>query len=100
MALKEDLQKLVNEKNERIETVPEELTPKVQRTQRALFEQITILINSLETESGNLIISEQNLILIEQIINDLRAFLPTTGYNEALTIFAREFNIQGAINDD
>lgn len=100
MALKKKLQSIVNNKNNRLESVPEDLLGKVVNVQGDLFSEITALINSLDIEGGNLVMSESNLLVVEQIINDLKAFLPETSYNEALTVFSSEFNKQQALSDE
>lgn len=100
MALKKELKAIVNNKNNRLETVPGDLSNKVVRVQRDMFSEITALINSLDVTVGNLVMSEENLLIVEQIINDFKAFLPETAYNEALTVFANEFDIQQRLSDD
>lgn len=100
MALKKQLQAIVNKKNNRLEDIPSDLSKKVEGVQRDLFTEITALINSLEVEAGNLVMSEQNLLLVENIIIEFKAFLSETGYNQALTVFAREFDTQQGLSDD
>lgn len=99
MALKKSLQAIVNQKNQRLEDIPNNLSNKVLKVQQGLFVEITSLINQLEVSAGALVMSEENLLRVETIIVQLQDFLPETGYNEALTVFAREFDVQQGLND-
>lgn len=100
MALSNKAKRIVDEKNQRIEDVPNNLYNKIGGVQRDLFSEMTSLLNELETQGGNIIVNEENLLRVEQIMTQFRQSIPTTDYNESLSVFADEFDTQADLNDE
>lgn|SRR3990167_1363277 len=93
------LLEIIAEKNKRIEDIPEAFQSSVEKLQRRLYNRITELIGELDTKNGQIVMSEANLLRVQNINDELKRVLNGKEYIEAVRKFTDEFNTQKAIND-
>src|SRR3990167_9864440 len=94
------LLELIDKKNDRLEAIPDAFQSNVEKLQRRIYNRITELIGQLQTENGQIVMSEANLLRVQQINDELKQVLNSREYIEAVRKFTDEFNTQKAINDD
>ncbi len=94
------LLELIDKKNQRIEDVPEAFQSNVERLQRRIYNRITELIGQLETRDGQIVMSEANLLRVQQINDELKQVLNSREYIDAVRKFTDEFENQKVINND
>lgn len=95
------LEEILQEKESRLQSVPDELATKAELVQKDLIKQLIRQLDSLEREDGKIKISTRNIAKIQTIAEDLSKFLfDKTEYSLALKSFAGEFNIQAALSGD
>lgn len=95
------LREILLQKEARYESVPGEFALKADETQRAVLSELLGLLDSLEREGDKILLSEKNLAAIQQISESLLNYtFDETEYLEALTTFAKEFNIQGELSNE
>lgn len=93
------LKELINERVERLESVPSELLTAIEANQLELFNDLLSQISQLDTKRGNFIINSKNLALIDSIVSNLKKSMFDGKYVEALDRFITEYNKQtGIIN--
>lgn len=90
---------LIKAKNNRLDTVPEEFSATVLKSQKKIYQEILSLMNTLERDGDRILITKSNLEIVSRITDDLRQILNESEYAEAVTEFAREFNSQQVINE-
>lgn len=93
------LRDIIEEKLERLDSVPLAFTTFVERDQERVFREALQLLGELETVGGLIILSETNIATVERIVLQIRGVIFGEEYVAALTTFASQFNIQGGIND-
>lgn len=92
---------LIREKIRRLQSVPDSLVTKVDKANEQIWEELLILLDELERDSaGNIILSQENLVISEQISQRLRKVVFDTDYQEAITAYAGEFDKQAEITFD
>lgn len=95
----ETLLQIIDRKNQRIEDIPEAFQSSVEKLQRRLYNRITELIGQLEVRDGQIVMSEANLLRVQNINDELKQVLNGREYIEAVRKFTNEFDTQKAIND-
>lgn len=93
------LEDIIREKMSRIDNVPVDFTDKVGASQSELFDILLGLLDELETSGGKLVFNDSNLATITQILDQYRELFLDTEYTAAVGEFAKQFDIQGDIND-
>ncbi len=99
MALQENLERILADKNQRLEDIPNDFTDRVKRFQPNILDQLLALVSNLETDGPNLAPTESNLLAIEAILIQLKQFVSTSEYIESVRAFASEFDGQTLINN-
>lgn len=87
------------EKFSRIDTVPEAFLKKIPASEREVYDDVIGLLARLEVKNGSFVISDKNLKIASQISAMLRNVLLASSYVEAVTEFAREFDVQKDVNN-
>lgn len=93
------LLELIDKKNDRIESIPEKFQSSVEKLQRRLYNRITELIGQLDVRDGQIVMSEANLLRVQNINDELKRVLNGREYIDAVRKFTDEFDTQKAIND-
>lgn len=96
----ETLLQIIDRKNQRIEDIPEAFQSSVEKLQRRLYNRITELIGQLEVKDGQIVMSEANLLRVQNINDELKRVLNGREYIEAVRTFTGEFDTQKALNDE
>lgn len=96
----ETLLQIIQRKNDRIESIPEQFQSSVEKLQRRFYNRITELIGQLEVRDGQIVMSEANLLKVQMINDELRQVLNSREYLSAVRNFTSQFDTQKAINDE
>lgn len=94
------LKEIIEQKTKRLEEVPDKLISSVEASQKRIFDELIILIEDLETQGGKILLSNNNLMKVEIIVNKLSDVVFGSQYLEAVGSFAAEFNTQAEINKE
>lgn len=93
------LLEILDKKNQRIEDIPESFQSSVEKLQRRIYNRIVELIGQLETRNGQIVMSEANLLRVQNINDELKRVLNGREYIEAVRKFTNEFEVQKNAND-
>jgi len=93
------LREILEEKETRLENVPEQFANKVEQVQKETLRELISLLDSLEREGSYIAISIDNIAKIQQISEELLSFIfDETEYTQALNSFSKEFPAQAALS--
>lgn len=93
------LREILLEKEQRLESVPDAFTSKVETAQQELLRKLIREIDSLSRTGGSIDITVENLAKIESIAEELSRYLfEDTDYSESLKEFVKEFNTQAKLS--
>lgn len=93
------LLELIQKKNQRLEDIPDAFQSAVEKLQRRIYNRIIELIGQLDIKDGQIIMSERNLLRVQNINDELKQVLNNREYVEAVRKFTSEFKIQKDAND-
>lgn len=93
------LDELLRAKSKRLESVPGKFTSQIEVVQRQLLSDILIILAEFDISEGEFVISTRNVNLAAELDVKLREALNRSEYEEAITEFAKEFNVQIGFND-
>lgn len=93
------LKEIIEQKSRKLNAIPNKFLNSVEKAQKVLYNEMTVLMNSLETVNGNLVVSSKNFNIAKKISEDLKAVLLESPYTEAVKDFSSEFNTLKTIND-
>lgn len=96
---KPDEKKLLEDKHERLESVPDKFVSQVQRLEPKIMSEIEDLIAQLDTVKGQMVFDDRNLALIESINQRIKNIIFDEQYTKDLTGFIREFKVQSDLNN-
>jgi len=94
------LDKLIEKRIERLESVPDKLLSVIDKQEDVLLKTILKDIESLKVEEGKIVASKENLSKINGILENLKRTLFGSDYLEAVKEFAKEIGVQAKINND
>ncbi len=94
------LLELITQKTDRYDSVPLAYEDGVIIAQRKIFGDVIELISQLETSAGSILVTTENLAIVDQIAIQLREVLNRSEYIEATRSFIKEFDGQAAINQE
>lgn len=95
------LSRLLELKNDRLESIPDKFLSDVVKVQRDLLTHVTEILALFDQDrSGKFILNKKNLQLAGEIDLMLKEALGKTEYIEFVTEFAKEFNTQVKFNDE
>lgn len=94
------LEKLIEQRIERLESVPDKLQTVIDKNDELLFKQILKDLDSLELEDGKIKASKNNLARINGILENLKQVLFGSDYLDAIKEFAGEISTQAALNNN
>lgn len=93
------LGQIVNDKLERLETIPTAFLSKMEIVERVLFRELTVLMGELEIANGVIVLTDANLALISPITQRLELVMFAGEYTNAMTTFLSEFEEQAILNN-
>jgi len=94
------LDKLIQKRIDRLESVPENLLTVVDKQDEKLFKSVLADLESLKVEDGKIVASKENLAKINGILQNLKKTLFNSDYLEAIKDFAKEIGTQAQLNND
>ncbi len=95
------LLEILEEKADRLESVPDKFLSNIQKVQIELLKEIEPIMASFDVDrDGNFVISEANMTRVAELDVLLREVLDRSEYAEAVTEFAKQFNVQVGLNDN
>lgn len=97
MAFSKEIQRIIDEKVNRLESVPDAFADRMVAIQRAKFSDIISLLDELDYSGGNIVINEANLLRIEQIVEQAKDLLTTGEFETVVGELMVEFDDQAAI---
>ena len=93
------LEKLIQERIDRLESVPEKLITVIDRQEEKLFKQILKDLDGLKIVDGKIEASKDNLAKINSILENLKRTLFGSDYLNAIKEFAGEIGSQAKLNN-
>lgn len=94
------LKELIEQRIDRLESVPNNLLSKIDKQNEVLFKTLLKELNSLDVKDGQIVTSTENLAKVGGIIEKLKDVLFGGEYVEAIKEFAVEINKQATLNND
>jgi hypothetical protein len=91
---------ILNEKSERLESIPDALLTASEKFQREVFRIVETLTRSLTTKGGNIEMTERNLAAVERIDGLIRKAMAEGEYFKAAVAFKNEMSAQAALTID
>lgn len=93
------LDKLIDNKLTRINSVPDAFVSATELTQKELLKEVQVLISELDTTAGSFIYSQKNLDILETINTRLGNAVFNDEYTSSLTNYLSEFEKQADLNN-
>lgn len=93
-------EELIKEKSKRLESIPLKMQTAFDKQQKAVLDEISLLINELDIKAGQILINKNNLDLIAKIDTDLKKVFLNEDYLKSVKQFAKEFDKQALINNN
>jgi len=94
------IEKLIELKTERLESIPDALLTKLERVQKQVLPQVLELLMLLDkSPEGFILLSDKNLTLLSTIQSQLRDVLLNSEYTEAVDEFIDQFEVQAGVSD-
>jgi hypothetical protein len=91
---------IISQKLNRLDSVPDAFTSKVAQSQKQIFNEIRLLLEQFERDdSGNLLTSERNILLMSEMRSKLREVMTRSEYLTAVKSYLSEFDKQADINE-
>lgn len=90
---------ILKEKIARLQSVPSNMVTAADLAQLNMLRKAETIVAQMDIVDGNLVFSERNIQLIEQLGVELQGVVVDSGYVDALTKYASEFNKQATINN-
>lgn len=94
------LEKLIQKRIDRLESVPDNLLSVIDKQDERLFKQLLSDLERLKTVDGKIVASKENLAKINGILENLKKALFNSDYLDAIKEFAKEIGTQAQINND
>jgi len=94
------LEKLIEQRIDRLESVPDKLQTVIDKQDEKLFKQILKDLGALETKDGKIVASKDNLSKINAILENLKKTLFASDYLNAIKDFAGEIATQATLNNN
>jgi len=91
------LNDLIQTKSDRLDSVPDDFSSKVGRSQRAIFDELLILLGEFDVKDGIIQASSENLARVQVVGEQLKQIVFGSGYTEAVIEFAKEFDTQSQL---
>jgi hypothetical protein len=97
MAFSDEIKRLVDLKVERLESIPDAFANRMVAIQRAKFSDVLDLLDDLDYKNGSLVVSQSNLLKIEQITEQIKEVLTSGEFESVVGELLSEFDEQAAI---
>jgi predicted outer membrane protein len=89
----------LDDKHDRLDSVPKSFVKSMEGVQSKVSKEIEDLLSNLEMKDGQILLSEKNMALIENINQRLKNLIFDEAYEKNLTNFLGEFKKQAELNN-
>ena len=93
----EAVREIVEEKIGRLSSVPDAFETQIERVQRASLRAVLDALDTLDTKDGLIVLSERNLLRVEQLTELIKEILTGPEYQSAVRSLMGEFDAQAAL---
>lgn len=93
------LNEIVNDKIDRLESVPDAFVSDVEKSQLEAFKEIEKIILQMDSENGMLLITEKNTNLLNSIDAKIKESVFNDEYTESLTDYLSQYNKQAELTN-
>lgn len=93
------LEKLIEQRIDRLESVPDKLQTVIEKNELKLFKQLLNDLGKLNVENGKIVASRENLAKITGIVENLKRAFLNKDYVDAIKAFAAEIATQAQLNN-
>ena len=97
MAFSNEIRAIIDQKVNRLESVPLAFSERMVQIQRNKFTDIVALLDELDYSVGNIVINNANLLRIEQIVEQAKDLLTTGEFETVVGELLNEFDVQAEI---
>lgn len=94
------LEKLIEQRIDRLESVPDKLQTVIEKNELKLFKQLLNDLGKLNVENGKIVASRENLAKITGIVENLKRAFLNKDYVDAIKAFAAEIATQAQLNNN
>lgn len=94
MAFSKEIRAIIDQKVNRLESVPLAFSERMVQIQRSKFVDIVSLLDELDYTGGNIVINNANLLRIEQIVEQAKDLLTTGEFETVVGELLNEFDVQ------
>lgn len=95
------LEDIIKEKIERLDTIPEKFAKEVKDVQYELMQEVLDLLEMLgRDENGQIKYTKKNILIVEDILEDLKRAFMKSDYIHLVKDFISEFDQQALLTDD
>jgi hypothetical protein len=91
------IEKIVEEKLNRLESVPDAFVSSVEKSQLEAYKEIEKIIMQMDTDNGILLVTDKNTALLASIDKKIKDTVFNDEYTDSLTSYIREYNVQGQL---
>lgn len=94
-----DISKILKQKIDRLNDVPEKFISDVQNSQIDLYKELEAELLKLDTEGNIIILNEKNMNIVNSLSNKINQTIFNDEYLKSLTDFTSEFKKQSTLNN-
>lgn len=94
MAFSNEIKAIIDQKVNRLESVPLAFSERMVQIQKNTFVDIVSLLDELDYSGGNIVINNANLLRIEQIVEQAKDLLTTGEFETVVGELLNEFDVQ------
>jgi hypothetical protein len=99
LAQSSEIEELLKSKNERLDSVPSRLSEATVRSQKQLFNEVRLLLESFERDGDYILTTPGNIVKLNELKRQLQRLLYSSEYVQAVKAFASEIDKQADINN-
>lgn len=96
--MNERLRDIIQRKVDRLESVPNEFLTAMEKIQRTKFNAIVRLLDNLDYKNGFLEVSQDNILKIEFLVDEIKGVLTGDEFEEAVGSLMNEMDTQKVLN--
>lgn len=91
------LEKIVEEKLNRLESVPDSFVSDVEKSQLEAYKEVEKIILQMDTKDGVLLVTDKNTALLSSVDKRIKDTVFNDEYTNSLTQYIKEYNVQGQL---
>lgn len=93
------LDKIVEDKVHRLESVPDAFVNEVSKSQLEAFKEIEAIVMQMDSENGILLVTDKNTALLNSIDAKIKETVFNDEYTSSLTSYIKEYKVQSELNN-